>query len=124
MSSTLIDKKIKTYSGKKLTRYLNEERGSSFDDLPEALASIGITVAGATLIPPLAVSIATYLGIALGIDTVASIIEEDMDKRKLGRVLEEIGTTGTLEVTTKFYEWLSGSGNHTGYYAEVTYRAI
>lgn len=89
MSSTLIDKKIKTYSGKKLTRYLNEERGSSFDDLPEALASIGITVAGATLIPPLAVSIATYLGIALGIDTVvASIIEEDMDKTKLGCVLE------------------------------------
>lgn len=54
---------------------------------------------------------------------VFEVFENGTETDQLAPVLEEIGTTGTLEVTTKFYEWLSGSGNHTAYFSEVSFRA-
>ncbi len=124
MSTTLLKEETETFTGKELTKYLNEERGSNYKDLPEALMSLGVTAVGSILISPLAVQIAGILGLGIAVATVIQVIEDGMDSKKLASVLEEVGDHGTLEVTTSFYEWLSGSGNHTGYYSETTYRAI
>ena len=123
-TSHLLKKETETFSGATLTKYLNEEKGTNYKDLPAALLGVGASVAGAILIGPLAAQIATALGLALGISTVIDVVESGMDEAKLAPVLEKVGANGTLEVTTSFYEWLSGSGNHTGYYSETIYRAI
>lgn len=123
-STTLLKKKTETFTGKELTKYLNEERGKNYEDLTEALVGLGVATAGVVLVNPLAVQMAGILGLGIATATVIEVIEDGMDSKKLASVLEDVGDNGTLQVTTSFYEWLSGSGNHTGYYSETTYKAI
>ena len=123
-TSILMKQTTEYFSGTALTTYLNQEKGTTFRNLPEAITNLGVGLVTLALVSPLALEISKALGLALALQTVIDTVEAGIKTEKLQPVLDEIGTTGTLEVTTSFYEWISGSGNHTAYYTEEEYRAV
>ncbi|WP_026895344.1 hypothetical protein [Clostridiisalibacter paucivorans] len=124
MASRLLKEESKTFSGMKLTQYVNEENGTNFDNIVEAVAGLGIAAVGAAVTNPMASAIATALGLALAIDAVIDAVTEALDDSDLESTIKKMDEGDSLKVITKFYEWSSGSGNHYTWYSEEEFEIV
>lgn len=123
-TSELLETKSKTFSMKEFTTYINEDRGTNFDSMGSAIAGLGTGIVSMAIKECMAKTLAGYLGIALSITAIIQEIEKSIDAAKVRQLLEGASDDDRIKVTTSFYAWLSGSGNHTGYYAETTYKIV
>ncbi len=68
--------------------------------------------------------IATALGLALATKTVVDAIIGGFDDSDLKSTIKKMDDDDSLKVTTKFYEWSSGSGNSYTYTTTITYSIV
>lgn len=120
MTERLIKSTTERFSGDDIAIYVNEEYGTNYEDVALALVALGVSAVTFAIIPVLAIEMATLLSLGITTSTVVEEIRKAMESEDLGSVLQSLGGKD-LKVTTKFYEWLSGSGNHTGYFSRVTF---
>lgn len=53
-----------------------------------------------------------------------NMIQDDIEAKELEKEIVKMKDNDSMRIITKTYMWLSGSGNHTGYTTEVTYKII
>ena len=119
-----LDSAENTFDMHGLLTYVNKKNHTNFNSLTNAVASLGASAVGAAAKAEIALTLAGLLGVALALASIVDAIEAGIDSVKLGKVLAETTNDDKIKVTTEFYAWLSGSGNHTGYYAETTYEVV
>lgn len=124
MPTRLLGTDVSTFSGIKLTKYVNDAQGSDFDDIAEAVTGLGVGVVATSLFPPMAATIATALGLGLATKGVVDAITKALDDNDLGSMIERMKEGDELKVTTEFYEWSSSSGNHYTWYAEEIFEIL
>lgn len=64
------------------------------------------------------------LGYALAFGEIFNMIQDDIEAKELEKEIVKMKDNDSMRIITKTYMWLSGSGNHTGYTTEVTYKII
>ncbi len=124
MASRLLDSTTTTFSDIELTQYVNEQRGTNFSDIVEAVGNLGIAAVGISLLGPMAIKIAGLLSVGIGMADVIDALTESLDSNSLTNTVNRMKEGDKLKVTTSFYEWSSGSGNHYTYYSENTYTIV
>lgn len=124
MPSTLIKTNKKTFSGVKLAQYVNDKKGTEFSNIAQAVTGLGVTVVGAAITNPVGSAIATALGLGIAYTAVRNAVIEGMDPNSLSKTLKKMKKNDELLVMTSFYQYLTGSGNHSAYYTKVTYLII
>ena len=55
---------------------------------------------------------------------IADLLNDSIKYAEMKPYLEKTTTASRIVITTYFYEWLSGSGNHVGYYTENRYTIV
>lgn len=124
MATTLLGQSTKTFSGMALTKYVNNEKGTHYDNIAEAVVGLSVSVVATAIFPPMAAAIATGLGISIALSVVIDAIEEALDDDDLESIVGRMKEGDSLRVTTKFYEWSSGSGNSYTYYSTESYKIV
>ncbi len=66
------------------------------------------------------------LQLLVGVANICSAINTAMTALDLGRAIYDVYKRNgrQLRVVTRNYQWLSGSGNHVGYYSEIIYSTV
>ena len=54
----------------------------------------------------------------------ANLLNDSIKYVEMKPVLERASTRSRIVITTYFYEWISSSGNHVGYYTENRYTVV
>lgn len=72
----------------------------------------------------MAAAIAGSLGLVISIDAVIKAVEEALDNNDFESTIKKMKEGDSLRVTTKFYEWSSGSENHYTWYSEESYKIV
>lgn len=124
MPSTLLKTTTQTFTGNALTKYVNDSYGTTFTKIAAAITSLGISVVSAVCGKKMAGVIATALGLSIGAETVINSIIAGFDDSDLSSQINKLDDDDSLKVTTKFYEYSSGSGNAYTYYTVETYSII
>ena len=127
----LIRTQYDDYTEKELLLYVNKKSKMSFIDLALAVTGLGTGVVGDWLEEKVAGEIektlsATLsgLGYALAFGEIFKMIQDDIEAKELEKEIVKMKDNDSMRIITKTYMWLSGSGNHTGYTTEVTYKII
>lgn len=130
-TSTLRDTKYETLTATELKELLNDLYPFenylewTVSDMLDAIASKledEIIEKLIELVAP-AVVPAASLGIAVG--EVIMMLQDAMKWEDIHPYLSKMtDDSKRFKITTYYYEWLSGSGNHTGYYVEEEYAVI
>ena len=129
----LIRTQYDDYTEKELLLYVNKKSKMSFIDLALAVTGLGTGVVGDWLEEKVAGEIAkrlsatlSGLGYALAFGEIFNMIQDDIEAKELCSryVARVVKNNDSMRIITKTYMWLSGSGNHTGYTTEVTYKII
>ncbi|WP_018250276.1 hypothetical protein [Orenia marismortui] len=124
MGRRLLDQETKTFSGMELTKYVNNAKGTEFDNLEAAIQGLGLTVAGIVITNPMASAITTTIGVGVSLSTVYDAVIAAIDDSDLESTIDRMKEGNSLRVTTKFYEWSFGDGNHVTYYSNVSYTIV
>lgn len=124
MPSKLLKTTTKTFSGIELTNYVNDARGTEYEVLSAAIIGAGISIVSAACGKKMSGVIATALGLTIGASTVVNAIIAGFDDSDLSSTIKKMDDDDKLKVTTKFYEWSSGSGNSYTYTTKVTYAIV
>ena len=127
----LIRTQYDDYTEKELLLYVNKKSKMSFIDLALAVTGLGTGVVGDWLEEKGAGEIAkrlsatlSGLGYALAFGEIFNMIQDDIEAKELEKEIVKMKDNDSMRIITKTYMWLSGSGNHTGYTTEVTYKII
>ena len=127
----LIRTQYDDYTEKELLLYVNKKSKMSFIDLALAVTGLGTGVVGDWLEEKVAGEIAkrlsatlSGLGYALSFGEIFNMIQDDIEAKELEKEIVKMKDNDSMRIITKTYMWLSGSGNHTGYTTEVTYKII
>lgn len=124
MPTRLIKKDVQIFSGIELTKYVNKSKGTEFETLIEAIIGIGLIAVGLVIKNSMAKAIAESIGIGLEIDAAIKAVKAALDDSDLEDVIDRMEEGDSLKVTTYFYEWSSGSGNHYTWFSEVEYEIV
>lgn len=123
-TSYLIKSSTTVYTNGELLQYLNDARKANYESFVEALAGLATGVVGLAIKKDIVSNIAGALGIGISIAGLEDIIASHLDAVELESYLPQMNDHSRLYITTRLYEWLSGSGNHTAYYTENDYAII
>lgn len=126
---TLIDSTTRTYVSSQLLQMYNDEarkrNAKVYSSLAAALVGAGITGLSLYLTGAVAAALAPFLGAAsliLGvaglISAIVSALNSDSQFDNCVRNMINYGGSA-IRVTTKVYQWMSGSGNHTARITET-----
>ena len=118
----LIRTQYDDYTEKELLLYVNKKSKMSFIDLALAVTGLGTGVAG-EIAKRLSATL-SGLGYALAFGEIFNMIQDDIEAKELEKEIVKMKDNDSMRIITKTYMWLSGSGNHTGYTTEVTYKII
>lgn len=124
-TTTLLKTDVKILEDVEIAQYvIAEYEKIDVQGIVEAVAAIGsLAVAKLTktkLIEKIAVTLGEFLTYKGGI----SIVKDAMEETDLAKVINRMQKGDKLRVTTKVYEWQSGSGNMVTWYSEVTYSIV
>lgn len=131
MSTTrLIDTKTVTYSYSEVQAMLEElypfanwnvTVGEFFEQMSEAATDDFIEL----LIETMAPAVMPYASYGILLGEVIIMLQDAIKYEKIKPYLTKMTTASSrFKLTTFYYEWTSGSGNSTSYYAEEKYSVI
>ena len=129
MATELLTSKDEDFSGDELADFCNEESGHSYSDLGTAIVFLGLSVVSGYVLPGIAGAVASKIvfalraiGVAKSLSAVISMIEDNGGVAARKAVISKIASQGgKMRVTTKYYEYTSGSGNSNTHYTTTTY---
>lgn len=130
MGWSLIKTVKKEYTAAQILRKVNNERNLDFVDYSSMMAGLSLAVITSSLftayVKDVRQSILHVLG-AIGIGAtlagISNAMEDDNDADALDSAINMIDAYGgTVTAITKVYEYTTGSGNHSTWKTETTYR--
>lgn len=130
MSWAIINTEEREYTLDQITTIVNQERKTNYTDLSIMIASLGIGVVTSSLftryVKDVRLKIQHVLGIVGIVVTIAGItsaLEKNNDVDALQAVIDRARAYGgTISIITNTYEYTTGSGNHSTWKTETTYR--
>lgn len=118
-TSRYIGKEERAIPRDKLIEYFIQQTGMTIEDYMIGKVWDQACVAVGALMEP---DVLGYFQVGLEIYALLSSIEDAMTAIDLGTAIVNMPSGARYFVAiSNNYEWLSGSGNHTGYYSEMTY---
>jgi hypothetical protein len=119
-TSHLISTESISYTAADFADYVVETLGTSW-------GTAFVTIIASIPAKKLEAALLSYIGIEysaiIAVIGIVEAIKAAVDTAKLANVTRQLkdGNYTRVIVTANNYEWLSGSGNHTGYYSTVSY---
>ena len=119
-TSHLIRTESISYTAADFADYVVETLGTSW-------GTAFVTIIASIPAKKLEAALLSYIGIEysaiIAVIGIVEAIKAAVDTAKLANVTRQLkdGNYTRVIVTANNYEWLSGSGNHTGYYSTVSY---
>lgn len=120
----LIDSTTKVFSDYKMTQYINNQYNEQYQNVPAAIAGLTLSVVGTALTSGMAPVIAGALSVGIGFSDLLEAVKQSFGDSSLNNTVNNLTKGDRLEVTTNYYEWSSGSGNHYTHVTETSYRII
>ena len=117
-TSHLISTKSITYNKTEFTEYVIEQEGTTW-------GTVFSTIIFSMPAAKLEALLLTYVGIKLSwiiyVADVVFAIKAAINTKTLREMNAGLVNHDYIVITSRNYEWLSGSGNHAGYYSEISY---
>jgi len=126
----LIETEVKEYTADVLAIMLNDDRGTDYATLAAGLLSLGAAAVATSIFSRYVVEVKsdiadalTAIGFTITLAGVAAMLEENSDKESLeGPLNMAAANNGTVTITTKSYQWVTGSGNSYTWKTETSYK--
>lgn len=130
MGWELIGTEAREYTPAQIATIVNNDRNTNFSDLATAISLLGVTVVGTSLFNQYVTNVRLGIqhilgavGIVASLVAIANNLQENKDLNALAGPLNMAAATGgTVTITTKTYQWVSGSGNQYTWKTETTYK--
>lgn len=120
----LLDESIVVYSDVEIAQYVNDETGSSFESIVDAINNLGLSAVGLIPVAVWQPKILAALAVGMATQNVIDSISEYLNSSSLTNTVSQMNRGDFLEVTTRIYEWSSQSGNHYTRVTEVSYDVV
>ena len=130
-TSILRDTKSETLTATEMKELLNELYPFenylqwTVSDMLEEIASTLEDEIVEKLIELVAPAVVPAAGLGIAVAEVTTMLQDAMRWEDIYPYLNQMTNNNKrFRITTYYYEWISGSGNHTGYYIEEEYAVI